>query len=60
MEKILNDIYYNPQSEGSFTGPEAVFRVAREQGHKKITREQVKEWLKKQETYTLHRPARRK
>jgi len=60
MEKILNDIYYNPQSEGSFTGPEGVFRAAREQGLKKITRKQVKEWLEKQETYTLHRPAQRK
>lgn len=60
MEKILANIYYNPQSEGSFSGPAGVFRVVREQGHKKITRKQVGDWLKKQETYTLHRPARRR
>jgi len=56
----LNNIYYNPQSQGSFSGPEGVFRAAREQGHKKINRKQVKDWLKKQETYTRHRPARRR
>lgn len=59
MEKILNNIYYNPQSGASFSGPAAVLRVAREQGHKKVTLKQVKEWLENQETYTLHRPAPR-
>ena len=59
MEKILNKIYYNLASEASFSGVEAVFRAAKESGLKTITRKQVKDWLKKQDVYTLHRPARR-
>ena len=57
MEKILSEIYYNLQSGASFSGPVAVLRAAREQGHKKINLKQVKDWLEKQETYTLHKPA---
>ena len=59
MEKILSEIYYNLQSGASFSGPAAVLHAAREQGHKKITLNQVKDWLEKQETYTLHKPAPR-
>ena len=59
MEKILNKIYYNPQSAGSFSGVEALFRAAKEKGLKKITRKEVRDWLKKQEVYSLHQPARR-
>lgn len=59
MEKILKEIYYNLQSGASFSGPVAVLRAAHEQGHKKITLKQVKDWLENQETYTLHKPAAR-
>jgi len=48
-----------PPKRRKFFGTEGVFRVAREQGHKKITRKQVKDWLEKQDTYTVHKPARR-
>ena len=35
----------------------AVLRAAREKGHKKLKLKQVQDWLEKQETYTLHKPA---
>ena len=57
MEKILREIYCSLQSGAVFSGPAAVLHAAREQGHKKITLNQVKNWLEKDETYTLHKPA---
>lgn len=60
MDKVLNQIYYDLRSAGSFSGVDAVFRAAREKGYKKISRKQVRDWLKRQEVYTLHKPARRR
>ena len=60
MEQKLKKIYYNLQGPGSLSGVESVFRVAKEKGIKKITREQVKKWLQSQDVYTLHKPARKK
>ena len=59
MEKVLSQIYYNLQEAGSFSGIDALLRAAKEQGLKKIKRKQVQNWLKQQEVYTLHKPARR-
>ena len=47
-------VYYNPSNPGSFGGLE---RLWREVGGSK---EDVKDWLKTQTTYTLHRPARKR
>ena len=60
MEKVLNKIYCNLASEASFSGVVAVFRAAKETGLEKITRKQVKDWLKKQDVYTLHKPRARR
>ena len=56
---MLNNIYYSPENAGSFSGVEALFRAVKERGLKKITRKQVRNWLKKQEVYTLHQSSRR-
>ena len=47
-------VYYDPSHPGSFGGLD---RLWREVGGSK---EAVEEWLKTQDAYTLHRPARRK
>lgn len=47
-------VYYDPSNPGSFGGIE---RLWKEVGGSK---QAVKEWLKTQDTYTLHRPARKK
>lgn len=47
-------IYYDPSSAGSFGG---VQRLWREVGGSKAD---VEDWLRTQDTYTLHRPARKK
>ena len=53
MSKYAN-IYYDPSNPGSFGGVE---RLWREAGG---SRQDVEDWLKTQDTYTLHRPARKK
>ena len=47
-EQYLHDLYYNPQSPTSF---EASMLF-------KISRKKIKNWLKQQDTYTLHKPVR--
>ena len=58
-EKYINKIYYNPKHPASFTGVEKLYRAAQKDG-RNISRPQIKQWLRSQETYTLHRRARRK
>lgn len=48
------EIYYDPSNPGSFGG---VHRLWKEVGGSK---QQVAEWLQTQDTYTLHKPARKK
>ena len=48
----LKDIYYDPALPGSFGGVGALSKAS--------DRKDVKDWLVSQETYTLHKPVRRK
>ena len=56
MEAVLNKIYYDPKSAGSFGGIQRLFREASK--HHNVTEEQVRDFLKKQNTYTLHKDRR--
>ena len=56
MATLLENIYYNLDSPAAFTGVEAVYQKAKEHG---ITRRQVREWMEKQYTYSMHKPARK-
>ena len=55
-EQCLHELYYNPESPASFGGVDAVYCAARNDGKYKISRNKIKEWLKEQYTYTLHKP----
>ena len=59
MDVYLASIYYDPKQPASYAGPSKLYKVAKAAG-KKITLHQIREWLKGQETYTLHRQARRR
>ena len=59
MDEYLASIYYDPKSPASYAGPTKLYRVVKTAG-KNITLQQIKDWLKGQETYTLHRQVRRK
>ena len=58
-EVYLKKIYYNPFHPASYSGPSKLYKAARADG-KKITLQKIRQWLKGQETYTLHRRARYK
>ena len=56
VDDALEEIYYNPRHPASFGGVEKLYAAAKEQ-EPAVTRKAVKEWLKGQEAYTLHRKA---
>ena len=49
-----------PSHPASFTGLDAVYRAVKEEGESEISRKQVQDWLRQQDVYTLHKPARRR
>ena len=59
MNDLLKDVYYNPSSPACYTGLYSVYREAkkREPG---IKLSDVRSFLQEQDTYTLHKPIRRK
>lgn len=54
--EILEEQYFNPQHEASFSGARNLIRVNK----KKISRENINKWLSQHDTYTLHKTIRRK
>ena len=53
MNKQLKIVYFDPKRVASYGGADALRRVTR------VLRKIVEEWLWEQDTYTLHKPARR-
>lgn len=54
-EKYLKNYYYNPKNPGAFTGLSTLRRHI-----KKDYLKNLPSWIQEQETYTLHKPARKK
>ena len=54
----LKVIYEDPSQPGSFGGLEALYTEAK-RTRIKVSRQNVKKWLIKRQSYTLHKPARR-
>ena len=59
MEETLQEIYYDPRHPSSFGGVEKLYSSAK-RSHPSLTRAFVKDWLKGQDAYTLHRKAAQK
>ncbi len=57
-DEYLSSIYYDTNSPGGYGGVEALFRTVKERGDMKISRHRIKQWLKSQDAYTLHKPVR--
>ncbi len=55
----LKDIYEDPSQPGSFSGVKSLYNEAKARGLN-VTRRDVKEWLSKRQSYTLHKPARKR
>lgn len=56
-DDVLRDLYYNIGSEAGYGSVDRLYSVAKKHN---ISRNEVKEWLRGQLTYTLHHPARRR
>ena len=59
MDKVLKELYYNAEDPGSYGGVEKLFRSAKKAGVQKVTRGRVTQFLADQQSYSLHKPARR-
>ena len=59
MDEALKKLYYAPGDSGSYGGIERLYRRAKETRVPHVTRDAVRDFLGKQQAYTLHRPARR-
>ena len=59
-EGYLKSIYYDPDHPASYSGLDTLFRAIQKEGRFNINRKQLREWLKTQETYSLHHQVRRR
>ena len=59
MDKALAKLYYDASKSGSFGGVERLYERALAAKVAGFTRKKVRAFLAAQQTYTLHRPARR-
>jgi len=57
MNNSFSKLYYNPKK--GFSGVSSLLSRVR-QDNPKIKRQELVEWLSKQNTYTMHKPARKK
>ena len=56
MDDYLASIYYDPKRSGGFGGVGRLYADVKKEGTFKISCNQIKEWLMKQDTYILHKP----
>jgi transposase InsO family protein len=56
----MEAIYYNPSEPGSYGGVNALLRQLKATTKPRATRDEVVEWLREQEAYSLHKPIRRR
>ena len=59
MNDLLSSIYYNTKNSASFSSVKNLFEEAKKKNNS-ITLKEVKDWLSKQITYTLHKPIKKK
>ena len=57
--KALSKIYYHSKDTGFLGGVERILKRARQLHVLNVTRQTVQKYLKSEQTYTLHKPARR-
>ena len=55
-EEFLASVYYDPLNPGSYTGITKLWNVVKNDNPYKLTRNEVQEWLQKEDTYKRHKP----
>ena len=58
--EVLSRIYHDPKDSGSLGGVKRLLRRAKQLNVIGVTRKNVEEYLRSEQTYTLHKPARRR
>ena len=58
--EVLSRIYHDPKDPGSLGGVERLLKRARQLHTTDVTRQKVKEYLRSEQAYTLHKPAPRR
>ena len=59
VDSYLSSVYYNTKRSGGYGGVNRLYDDVKKEGKFKISRKQIKEWLMKQDAYTLHKPVLR-
>ena len=55
----LEQLYYDHKRSAGYAGEQALYKLAK-QSSKQVKLPDVRDWLRKQQTYTLHKPIHRK
>ena len=56
----MERIYYDPKHPASYSSPKKLLKAIRAEGNRDISLGKIKKWLSGQDTYTMHRPSRKK
>lgn len=54
MKELLTNLYTTADHEAGYSHPEKLYKAVKEYG---VTKNQIKEFLSKQKSYTLHKKA---
>ena len=57
QRKYLSSIYFDPANPASFSGLEKIWKLIKAEG--KVTKKQLYQWLREQDTYTSYFPLKR-
>ena len=58
-ENYLEEIYFSPSHPASYEGPKKLYEVVRKENKFKISHNQIKSWLQKQNSYSINKTAKR-
>ena len=58
-ENRLRKIYYDRKNSASFGSVNKLYRAAKAVSRDKLTRKDIRDWLRSQAAYTLHKPTRK-
>ena len=56
IDEYLSGVYFNPKRPGGFGGIQRLFQDVKDEGKFVLNRKQIRDWLIKQDAYTLHKP----
>ena len=57
--KYLRRIYFDPAHPGSFQSPLRLYHIVKIEGKYKISHQQIKKWIQKQESYSQNKTVKR-